>query len=68
MKERPYGFIAEDKIDHNGEIFDYIRELHDYLWRFVYIVNPDAAGSLSDQIDEVLDNLESKRFKLKEVK
>jgi len=61
MKNRPRGFIAEDKIDHNGEIFDYIRELHNYLWRFVRAVNPSASGLLSDYVDEVLDDIESKR-------
>jgi len=61
MKNRPRGFIAEDKIDHNGEIFDYIRELHNYLWRFIRAVNPSASGLLSDYVDEVLDDIESKR-------
>jgi len=60
MKSRPRGFIAEDKIDHNGEIFDYIRELHSYLWRFIRAVNPSASGLLSDYVDEVLDDIESK--------
>lgn len=54
MKERPMYFLAEDKIDQDGEIFDYIRELHGYLWRFVYIFNPVASGSLSDFIDSAL--------------
>lgn len=61
MKERPRGFIAEDKIDHDGEIFDYIRELHGYLWRFVRCFRPAASGSLSDFIDDTLDDIESRR-------
>ena len=62
MKDRPQGFIASDKIDHNGEIFDYIRELHEYLWRFVYVYHSSASGSLSEWVDETLDNAESKRI------
>ena len=54
MKERPKYFLADDKIDHDGEIFDYIRELHDYLWRFVRAANPAASGSLSDFVDDAL--------------
>ena len=57
MKERPDGFIAEDKIDQDGEIFDYIRELHSYLWQFVYIAMPWASGSLSDFVDKALERL-----------
>lgn len=64
MKTRPYGFIAADKIDHNGEIFDYIRELHDYLWRFVHVFEPGAWGSLADYVDAVLGDAESKRSRL----
>lgn len=37
MKNRPDGFLAEDKISHVSEIFDYVRELHLYLWRVVLI-------------------------------
>ena len=35
MKTRSDGFLGEHRIDHKGEIFDYISELHDYLWKFV---------------------------------
>lgn len=31
--------------------FDYIRELHDILWQFVYIAYPDASGELADWIE-----------------
>ena len=61
MKQRPAGFIAEDKVDHNGEIFDYIRELHEYLWKFVRIFYPMASGSLNEWLDQTLDDIESKR-------
>ena len=61
MKIRTTGFIGEDKLDHNGEIFDYIRELHEYLWRFVRVFYPAAGGSLSDWVDSTLDDAESKR-------
>ena len=57
MKDRPEGFIAEDKIDHDGEIFDYIRELHLYLWAFVRLFYPMAGGSLDYWVDKVLDDV-----------
>ena len=63
MKNRPSGFIAEDKIDHNGEIFDYIRELHQYLWAFVYIFHPGAGGNLSEWVDDTLANASCSRIK-----
>jgi len=58
MKDRPKYFLAEDKIDHNGEIFDYIRELHDYLWHFVHRANPSASGNLRDFVDAALKQSE----------
>jgi len=63
MKDRPEGFIAEDKLDHNGEIFDYIRECHEYLWQFVRLSYPSASGSLRDWLDKVLDEVKIGRLK-----
>ena len=60
MKTREKGFLANDKIPHEGEIFDYIVELHELLWRFVRVHNPGAGGNLRDIIDEALDVAESK--------
>ena len=57
MKERPDGFLAEDKIDQDGEIFDYIVELHEYLWRFVRAVHPWASGDLHRFVDDALTAL-----------
>ncbi len=57
MKERPEYFLANDKIDHS-EPFDYIVELHNYLWRFVCVAIPSAHGSLSDYIDPAIERLE----------
>ena len=61
MKKRAHGFIGEDKIDHNGEPFDYIKELHAYLWRIVWVVTPGASGNLSDLIDGAIEKLEAMR-------
>ena len=58
MKNRPYGFLAEDKIDSNSEIFDYIRELHQYLWDYVRRIIPSANGYLNDYVDEGLKILD----------
>jgi len=54
MKERSKGFLGEDKTDQDGEIFDYINELHGYLWRFVRLSNPSASGNLHNFVDKAL--------------
>lgn len=54
MKERPEGFLSEENIDHDGEIFDYIRELHDYLWAFINAAFPGAGGHLCHYLDNAL--------------
>jgi hypothetical protein len=51
MKKRSYGFLSDEKIDHSSEQFDYIRELHDYLWIFVRAEIPGASGHLNELID-----------------
>ncbi len=58
MKNRPRGFLNDDKIDRNGEAFDYIVELHQYLWRFVCVAFPGAGGHLDDYIDDAIERLE----------
>ena len=62
MKKRTKGFLAEDKIDHNGEVFAYIRELHEYLWRFVRAEIPSASGNLDDFVDDALTDSEQRRY------
>lgn len=59
MKDRPEGFLNPEIIARNSEQFDYIRELHEYLWRFVRIALPDASGNLSDFVDPALESLET---------
>jgi len=61
MKKRPYAFIGEDEINHDGEIFDYIKELHDYLWRVIWAVTPGASGTIRDHIDRAVETLEANR-------
>ena len=58
MKPRPDGFLAQDKIDQDSEIFDYIRELHNYLWEYVRRVIPGASGWLNDYVDKGLKVLD----------
>jgi len=65
MKERKKGFLSSDNIDHNSEIFDYIRELHEYLWRFVRAELPRSSGKLDDYIDVGIEQAEYKAFKNK---
>lgn len=58
MIKRNNGFLAKDKISHDDEIFDYIKELHEYLWRFTRAVLPFANGNLSDYVDIAIEKLE----------
>lgn len=58
MKKRTDGFLAQDKIDQDGEAFDYIRELHDYLWKFIRCELPFANGKLDNYLDVALEKAE----------
>lgn len=60
MKLRPAGFLDESHINHDGEIMDYIQELHGYLWGFVRAIIPDACGTLNRFVDKSLAQLEEK--------
>jgi hypothetical protein len=54
MKTREKGFLSNEKIAHDSEVFDYIVELHELLWRFVRVHKPGAMGKLRDIVDEAL--------------
>ena len=56
MKKRSEGFLSEENINQDSEQFDYVRELHDYLWQFVRCELPAASGRLSDYLDIALEN------------
>ncbi len=58
MKERTSGFLAERNISHNSEVFDYITELHSYLWRFVRAELGRSSGNLQDFIDKAIKQAE----------
>ena len=58
MKQRTPGFLSPAKIDQDGEIFDYIRELHEYLWRFTRAHIPQANGSLAHWLDDAVADAE----------
>lgn len=57
MKKRPKGFLSPDKISHESEVFDYIQELHEYLWEFVRAARPNALGYLNECIDVSLNDI-----------
>lgn len=59
MKNRPQGFLSEENISHNSEVFDYVEELHEYLWRFVRVARPGASGNLGELLDGIIDSLEA---------
>lgn len=54
MKNRTNGFLSKENIDHDSEQFDYITEIHNYLWKFVRTQIPNANGKLSDFVDDAL--------------
>ena len=58
MKERPKGFLKDLS---DTEVFDYVAELHDYLWRVVRAVAPGASGHLNDYLDHAVALLEADR-------
>jgi len=59
MKPRTNGFLSEKNISHDSEIFDYIAELHDYLWRVVRAVSPGSSGMLTKKVDEAITLIEN---------
>lgn len=54
MKKRSIGFLRTELINHDSEQFDYIKELHEYLWAFVRCELPSASGKLTDYVDMAL--------------
>jgi len=56
MEKRSEGFLSEEKINQDSEQFDYIIELHGYLWEFVRCELPAASGRLDDYLDIALEN------------
>ena len=64
MKRRPPRFLSYDNIDHNSEIFSYIQELHEYLWRFIRAVKPGASGTIDDHIDRAIEELDTQRTEI----
>ncbi len=61
MKPRTKGFLRDELISHESEQFDYIAELHDYLWRFIRCeLSPGAGGNIRDYIDIALQQAEKR--------
>ena len=58
MKTRRKGFLRDELISHESEQFDYIAELHDYLWRFIRCELPGSGGSIKDYIDIAIQQAE----------
>lgn len=61
MKLRPKGFLADEVISHESEQFDYITELHEYLWAFIRNEIPGAEGKLGEHLDAALEISTSKQ-------
>jgi len=62
MKQRTLGFLRTELIDHDSEQFDYIIELHEYLWKFVRCQLPGASGNLRNYIDIALKEAQNKNI------
>jgi hypothetical protein len=60
MKTRTEGFLSREFMDHDSEQFDYIKELHQYLWRFVRCELPGATGLLGDYLDDAVEKAEKR--------
>lgn len=60
MKKREDGFLSNERIKHSSDQFDYISELHEYLWRFVRAFIPGASGSLNQFLDAAIFIAEQK--------
>ncbi len=56
MKERPNGFLDPDNVP--SEVFDYVKELHLILWRFVRAEYSNASGNLDLWIPSALTTAE----------
>jgi len=59
MKDRPRSFLASVRVE-DPEVFDYVLELHRYLWRFIRCHRPGAGGLLHLILDGVVDEAEDK--------
>lgn len=46
---------------YSSQIFDYIVELHELLWRVVNVVSPGASGQLDNYLPDAIDRLEAQR-------
>lgn len=60
MKARPKLFLSQENIGHDSEVFDYISELHEYLWRAIKAIDPKADGSLKNHLDKSIDLIEER--------
>ncbi len=60
MKTRTKGFLSEENIDHESEIFDYINELHNIIWHFIRAVEPGASGKMQWYVDAVLNAIRTR--------
>lgn len=60
IKDAPEGFLKEYfTVPSKDEVVaDYIRELHDLLWRFTKLEFPWASGDLKDFVENALQSAE----------
>ena len=58
MKQRSEGFLRDELISHDSEQFDYIKELHAYLWEFIRCELPSCGGNLNIYLDNLEKTIE----------
>lgn len=58
FKPRPAGHLADEALDSDGPVFDYVAELHELLWRVTRAVRPGAGGRLTEEFPKALEQLE----------
>ena len=57
MDARPGGFLADEQLRHDSQAFQYIVELHGYLWRIAVLVTPGASGILNNLYPMTIERL-----------
>ena len=57
MKDRPNYFLSEENISHDSEVFDYIRELHGYMWEIVDYFKLRDSFYLNKCWDKVIEKI-----------
>lgn len=53
--EIPPGLLRQERIDHNGPIFQYIQKCHQAMWELVRLQENSADGNIWDWVDQLTE-------------